>query len=373
MKRLEFLAALSRFDAKNGVGTYLVNGEEEILYKWKNCVFYFDGEDKAICVGDVPMALSIETFSTFKRKKGITFENGDHDEWNPKNIMVDNETEASREFIASKFHRIFTFSDLKILIRFLYFIENYKEIDSPAINDENADEYERKRELERLAVDGQLEERCRQIEQIANYNVKMNFIEHAKLLVPKVIPSFRRVKETSLEVRELEEELAFFDEIVNPFQTSDKLRHYYSKNEVSVSYDVVDGRGELTMQNGIRTCYEHSKEGVQYESIMQTGELEYVRLLHSTCRYLPGLHLSGEVILIIRSISPRTAYFTERSCLYNLSEDMYFDGKTWKRPSEEEIREITKVVQDVSKKTYTDVTDKILPENSLSFTPVKPI
>ena len=71
MKRIEFLNTLKWFSAQNRVGTYFVNEHKEPMYKWKNCVFYFDGKGKVYCIGDIPLDLQYRIYYRFGESTGM--------------------------------------------------------------------------------------------------------------------------------------------------------------------------------------------------------------------------------------------------------------------------------------------------------------
>jgi len=375
MKRIEFLNTLKWFSAQNRVGTYFVNEHKEPMYKWKNCVFYFDGKGKVYCIGDIPLDLQYRIYYRFGESTGMTFENGDRGEWSSKNIEVDHLTVEGQNFIKSNYHRIFTFTDMKKLLKFVYFLDNYEcEMGSRVMYiDTNRQHEDIERTNEEFTLQ-EIEEIYETLMSASTYDIVEGLNEMPRTPKVKDFPRFATIKESMIS-ENLFAELDYFSHTINPFHSFKLLPADFSsyRDLVDIDVDILGTRKKMTLKSDITTTYETDGKSVYYDVVYQVAENDNYRIIRRISKYVPGNHSTGDVVAVIRSISSEASEFTRRSIFYNINENSYFDGTAWKRPSLEEVAELNEIIKYASQKVWNSVTKQIVLTKPLKLTPVTPL
>lgn len=348
MKKLEFNIAMHTIGANHSIGTYKINGQHSDVYKWHDCIFYFDGVDKAVVIGNVPMNLGYHMFLNFRGNADISFKNDNSGYWNSDNVKID-DPQDDGELVSRQTHRFYTISSLRAFLSFLLFIDHYK--------DENF-------QVEDFGkLDGQLETL------LTNAHIKDEIITGLNLETAERAPRIPATEtlpkvQWNFENTILKYAIDSFDEIVNPLQFSKIARnnyiHYLSDVEVEIDGTKDGMTREVKLRSRAsmtRTSYKCSKTNISYAAVVQTDELQYLQVRHSYTRYMPAIHTSGELIEVIPSVSPRTTELTKRSTVYNMNENTIFKDGKWQKATIEDIEWLKDVVVSVARRVQTDITN----------------
>lgn len=377
MKRLEFRVALQQFDAESRIGTYKINDHKSDMYEWHNCVFYFDGIDKVIVIGNIPIELGYHLFLNFVGDPTISFENDNRGQWFKENITFDpNISEKEKtDIMSKKLHRIYTISSLRTLLAFLVFIDRYesnKDMLEEVVDYDDKDRRER-----------QLENYAKLNDLIEQYYMSVHTCEEVLtgLRIPDIasapcIPETYTLPKvtTNLESEILKSTLDTFDTMANPFQFYTHARDNYlealNNVDIEIDYNADKSKRKLKMGNrssSTRVSYECSRMHIAYSGIVQTDDIQYVRINHIYSRYLPDIHMTGEIVELILSCSPQAKEFTKRSIRYNLTENRIFKDGKWYAATPEDVAEFTRTIEFISGNIRNEITSHLLSNKNIKF------
>ena len=373
MKKVGFQIAMNNFAAKK-IGTYKFKGKTQDLYKWKDFVFYFDGIDKVIAVGNTSTDLGIRLYSEFNGHFNISFENGEHGECDIENVSIDPRAYKGQNIITQNYHRVYYISSVRTLLAFLLYITKYEhEPHDNTIDCLSADDREKKKMQEYIEFD----------EVVQSYYEKFNWaidiLLKLSLPVVKGAPFIEATGKDDSPFRNyLAIKLREFDTFVNPYQylaiLDEKFSDYMKDIDVDISYDQDKTNIELRLidrTSSTRSSYAYTKEKIVYDAIRENSELHYTRVRHLYVAHDEEEHMSGELVIIMPVITQRVTEPTRRATIYNVSENMMCIDGVWHPATEEDIAWIANQVSTASAILNESIVSKMTPAKTYKYTPLK--
>lgn len=375
MKRVSLKVAMDMFGGQR-IGTYEFDGSKQDMYKWKDCIFYFDGVDKTIAVGNIPMAEALHFYDEFKNYKDVTFANGDYGETDKSKATIDPTTYDDKVVLKQGVHRVYYMKSMRTLIAFLLYMELYKKEFAIDLKSLDSEQIEKKKKEMSLHVDELLS---------AYYGLGKSAVEStikSRLPIAKTVPKIPKTPLDStssflFEREYLSRVLELFDQMINPYEglnLDDREYDRYIK-DIDVNIDYLGENREISLTNRIsftRAVYKYDGKSTSYTATYQSGELSYQRVIHAFCQS-EDKHFDGELVIVMPLITPRVKELTKRAVIYNMSKNIILKEGTWTEATSEDINVLSAEVEDITAYITTDIISKMFTPKKLKYKKVDAI